>query len=527
MFKLMEKKNSKQLGKGISIMSKMYEPKSNFIKIAVLVMLMFAPFITQAQTVYFEDNFDSYTAGQRLVGQATGTAWRTWSNNTPNKENPYVRDDQAETTPNSVKIENDNDLYFPFANFKNGKYSIEFDYYVVSTGNGAYFNIQHKTTSQGAPGEEWAFGVYFYNNGNGYLTVDEVDYNFSYGAANTWFHIYMEIDLENDQASLTINNSLVNTWQFSLQENGNDEPNNQLGGVNLYAGCPDNSKKGTYYIDNFKVVEMLGVAPGIFGVSSDDQFGVILDAGQTATKTFTLTNTGGSDVNYRVVPTYYPETPSTQTGTPEEILYYVGDLDDSTIDWSAIRFNAEEYTIVMGLSDSFVKENVGKKITKFQVGLLKGSLATSATVQVFRKDFEDINYIPALEPIYEQKFTPQTAQGNYFIVEEITLNTPVIIDGGGLWVGVKITQPTPVNEGENVPAFLVDNINNGNNLNENSNFVKINTGWNRLTTRGNMFMSAVVGGVQVVPGKWITATPSSGLLAPGETANVTVTFGGP
>ena len=521
MFKLMGRINPKNSGKDISVMSKKHEPKLNFIKILVLAMLMFAPFITQAQTVYFEDNFDTYTAGQRLVGQATGTPWRTWTNTTPNGENPYVRDDRSQTAPNSVKIENNNDLYFPFENFKSGKYSIEFDYNVVSTGNGGYVNVQHKSTAQGAPGGEYAFNVWFRNNGTGYLSVNSINYDFSYGAANTWFHVYMEIDLNNDLASLLINETTVHTWQFSLQAiNGAHPHNNQLGGVNFFAGCPSSSQsdRGTYYIDNFKVINILDSNIGVFEVEPNEKFVVKLDAGQTETKTFTVSNTGSGPVNYKVVPTYYPEEPSTVPGTTTEIKYY----NEGDGRFNADYMNTNEYILAIGLPASYLENHIGKKLSKVSIALLLGQYATSAKLQIYKMNFETMEYIPSDNIIYEQSFTPVSSATDSYSITDITLTNPVLIDGGDLWVAIKITQPMPNAQHNNIPCYMVEKTVNPN---PNSNFVKTGVSWNRILTSGNYVMSAEISGRQVISGKWITAEPSKGVLAPGENANVTVTFG--
>ena len=111
-----------------------------------------------------------------------------------------------------------------------------------STGNGGYFNIQHILKNQ------WALECYFNSTGGGYLSVGGQEYNFS-SPTNAWFPIEFDVDMDNDQATLTINNVAVHTWPFSYQQ-GNTNGVNQLAGINFYAGAPNNAT-GTYYVDDF------------------------------------------------------------------------------------------------------------------------------------------------------------------------------------------------------------------------------------------------------------------------------------
>jgi M6 family metalloprotease-like protein len=199
----------------------------------------------------FEDNFDEYTAGLPLIGQGKAP-WRTWTYPAESYQNPMVTNAQAATMPNAVLIQNSNDLFFPFNNLTEGRYIIEFDYYIPLSGNGAYFNLQHYNT----PGIQWASEVYFYNNGTGYLRVGGNTINFTC-QVDQWFHIFMDIDLYADHIELEIDGNTVYSGIFHYQSNSAAGVN-QLGGINFYAGSaifnPENTQTlpGTYYLDNFK-----------------------------------------------------------------------------------------------------------------------------------------------------------------------------------------------------------------------------------------------------------------------------------
>ncbi|MBP5206775.1 MAG: hypothetical protein J6Z44_08305, partial [Bacteroidales bacterium] len=108
----------------------------------ILLSLMFvfaATSLMFAQTVVFSDNFDSYTAGSHLA--QSNSAWTTWSNAPGGAEDGVISTAQAVSTPNSLYISGSNDQVYPFGNYTTGHYTLTFNYYVPSTGNGAYFNI--------------------------------------------------------------------------------------------------------------------------------------------------------------------------------------------------------------------------------------------------------------------------------------------------------------------------------------------------------------------------------------------------
>ena len=86
-------------------------------------------------------------------------------------------------------------------------FDVDFDYYIPSTGNGAYFNIQHYYS----PGIQWAFECFFTTSGTGYIDVANNTYNFT-NPINTWFHVKAHIDLDQDLISVYVADSLVQTW---------------------------------------------------------------------------------------------------------------------------------------------------------------------------------------------------------------------------------------------------------------------------------------------------------------------------
>ena len=250
-----------------------------------------------AQTVVFSDNFDSYTVGSHLAQTATGTAWTTWNHLPGGTEDGVISSTYAASAPNSLYITGANDVIYPFSNQTSGNYTLDFDYYIPSTGNGAYFNIQHYYS----PGIQWSFECYMTNAGTGYVHIGGTNHNFTY-PQNTWFHISNAINLDNDSITITINNNVVGTWPFHYT---GDNTNGlcQLGSIDFYAGAPNNAI-GTYYVDNFTFTEVSAAAVGEMSVNPDSLLNATISYQTGGASNIALVNTGSAALDYRVVPTY-------------------------------------------------------------------------------------------------------------------------------------------------------------------------------------------------------------------------------
>lgn len=215
----------------------------------LLLCLAFSFVMLQAQTVLFSDNFDSYTSGQQLCTQ-NNTDWGTWSNNPGSAEDAYITTEQAVSGSNSLKVEGSSDLIYRFNNQTTGVYEIDFNYYVPSDGNGAYFNIQHYTQ----PGVQWAFECAFYINGMAYLRQNENLFTFNF-PNDTWFPVKVVVDLDNDSVAIFINGTSLDTAPFSYTADGNNGVC-QLGSLNFFAGSANPNASGTYYVDDFVVTQL-------------------------------------------------------------------------------------------------------------------------------------------------------------------------------------------------------------------------------------------------------------------------------
>ncbi|HMU44051.1 MAG TPA: exo-alpha-sialidase [Ignavibacteriaceae bacterium] len=236
----------------------------------------------------FEDNFDTYTAGQQVACQ-NPVDWTTW-NFTPCDPvtDAFVSTTQKFSAPNSAVIVDDNDLVYAIPDYTTGKFSVSFQMYVQS-GFDAYWNcLQHFDGANSV----WGFEAYF-DGGAGYISAEQNPQaaTFSY-PFNTWFSNELIVDLDIDQAEYKVNGVSVHTWQWSpgIPNSGGL---NQLGGVDLYGYGLLSSGQSRYYVDDFKLTDLLAVPVELTSFTANsNSLGEVVLNWTTATET----NNKGFDV---------------------------------------------------------------------------------------------------------------------------------------------------------------------------------------------------------------------------------------
>ena len=454
-------------------------------------LLMFAAVsFTFAQTVVFSDNFDSYTAGSHLA--QSNSAWTTWSSAPGSSEDGVISSTQAASAPNSLYITGSNDQLYPFGNYTTGHYTLTFNYYVPSTGNGGYFNIQHILKNQ------WALECYFNSTGGGYLSVGGQEYNFS-SPTNAWFPIEFDVDMDNDQATLTINNAAVHTWPFSYQQ-GNTNGVNQLAGINFYAGAPNNAT-GTYYVDDFIVTEVSAAQVGQFAVTTENlTFSMNPDA--TASQTFEMSNPGTGGTDFNVIVTYDIPNPNPASTGVVDMHYYM-DEPYTYVGWNG---EAADVDLAIGYPASALQQHIGKTLNEIHF-YMNGTIPT-AKVRIYAMSNSILNPGPGAV-LYEQTCTPDSGWNS------IQLTTPFLIDGSDLWFGVWFVQP----EG----AYLAPL--DGYMANDYSCWYKRGSTWyNRFsgsTYDYNLCIGGKIDGTPITP--WLTTSSASGSINAGANVTETVT----
>jgi hypothetical protein len=221
---------------------------------------------TNAQVVVIEDDFESYTVNGFIAVQSP--IWDTWTMSPGSAEDAPVSNEVAFSGTKSLRIQQNGtlDIVLPIGPYTTGIYEIEFMMYVPQ-GNGAYFNLMHNWPTP----YEWATDVWFSNNGTVYNMVFQTQgTNGTYPAAQ-WFKVVALVNLDTDQATLTVNNQLLHTWQWSINHNNGAPGQNKLAAVNFYGHSPQ-GQQGLYYIDDVKVTHVNGVS--VAETSKDIAFNV-------------------------------------------------------------------------------------------------------------------------------------------------------------------------------------------------------------------------------------------------------------
>ena len=460
-------------------------------KILLSLLFMFAATsLMFAQTVVFSDNFDTYTAGSHLA--QSNSAWTTWNNAPGGSEDGVISSAQAASAPNSLYISGSNDQVYPFGNYTTGHYTLTFNYYVPSSGNGAYFNIQHILLQQ------WALECYFNSTGGGYLSVGGTEYNFT-SPTDAWFPMEFDVDMDNDQATLTVNNELVHTWPFSYQQ-GNTNGVNQLAGINFYAGAPNNAS-GSYYVDDFVVTEVSAALVGQFAVTPEN-LAFSMAPNTTASQTVALSNPGTGGTDFYTIATYNIPNPNTTPTTETTLKYY---LDDpyTYVGWNG---EAAEVEFAIGFPSSALQQHIGKTLN--EIHFFMHEALPTAKVRVYGMNNSLLHPGPGAV-LYEQTFTPDSGWNS------IPLTTPFLIDGSDLWFGVWLIQP----EGSYLAPL------DGALPNDYSCWYKRGSTWyNRFSGTSydyNLCLGGKINGTPITP--WLTESPASGSINAGATTNVTVT----
>jgi hypothetical protein len=205
------------------------------------------------QTNWFFDNFDSYTAGQKVACQ-NNINWTTWSNAPCGSEDGTVSNLFSFSSPNSALIIQNNDLVCPLPNWTTGKYSVEFQSY-IPTGKAGYFNVLQLFAGASS---QWGFECYFNLNGSGSVNAGGTGTATFTWIPATWVPVKVLVDLDNDNAEFYYNNVFVKSWVWSTGATGTGTLN-QLGGVDLFGATANDF----LYVDDFSIIDQLASPPFI------------------------------------------------------------------------------------------------------------------------------------------------------------------------------------------------------------------------------------------------------------------------
>lgn len=229
--------------------------------------------------VLISENFDTYTVGDKLA-QTAGAPWTTWSAAPGGTEDPVISATQSSSPANSVYIgATTNDLVLNLSDKTTGRFKIEFNIF-VETGKVGYFNMLNDFAGATSI---WAMQAYFRPNGYcsvdaGAALVDSLTYNI-----NAWNNIIFIVDVDDDFATMYLNNSELTSWVFSSGSFGTGTTH-KLDAMNFFGWSNSGINPG-YYIDDMVVTQVTAPNPplNLAGVLNGNDIDLDWDAPSSGT----------------------------------------------------------------------------------------------------------------------------------------------------------------------------------------------------------------------------------------------------
>jgi len=448
--------------------------------------IVFAPAID----VIFQTNFDELSAGD-YVAESYPTWFETWGEDPGSIEDALITTEQAQSQPHSAKLSwvspyGGSDLVFLAGDRTSGVYTIDFDIYIPNNAR-AYFNLlQIFDRGNGGQDSEWAVGVFWNvtSAGGPYIGTyiehngEKTDFTFAF---DTWIPVHFDVNLDDDIASISIDNMQILEWQYSITEEG-DMGIRQLAAVDFFP--PQTG--GLFYIDNFRFAGSGGETFPIMDVTPDN-ISELITPGATVTKTITVENTGTSIGDFF---TWVELDIDPVSGTNNYVVTYSSDSPGGGVGY------ADECTVEVAAkyTSSFYCDKMGTYINKVAYYMYQASADNKLTARVY-----GVGAYNSPGDILAEVTIDNPIVGAW---NEITLSTPVLLDGQDFWVAFEMIQPAL--------AYLMAY--DDGNATENSNWTRRNgSSWSQMFTVGNdppqpvgrVMVKAFTQG-KVVPGCWLT-----------------------
>ena len=200
-------------------------------------------------TTLFTDNFDSYSTSGGVSAQST--TWTTWSGT--NTDDGMISSAYAFSGQNSLEIDGmTTDVVLPIGPYSSGQYRVAFKMFLTT--NGAYFNLLHLWNST-STNYEWGFDAFFDDNGNVTWISEGLTYGTAYVQPFTWFDVAVIVDMDNDFGAFYIDNVLLHSWQWSINNADGTAGSNTLAALDFFG---TNSAQGTslYYVDDVEIQDL-------------------------------------------------------------------------------------------------------------------------------------------------------------------------------------------------------------------------------------------------------------------------------
>ncbi len=201
---------------------------------------------TYSQSTVTED-FDAFTPGL-FDGQFNSIQWTGWFGGTSNAN---ISTDYAFSGTNSLKVWDDvgkeTDIVALLGTLSSGVDTLSFMQYIVSTGSGAYYNLQHNYSNTAG---DWAAEVYF-GIDTGFVQTDGVQYPFT-AKTDTWVENKFVLDFTNNTGNFYYDGTLTHTWVLNTNAAGGVGLNT-INAINFYAHDNTTGAGSLAYYDDVPV----------------------------------------------------------------------------------------------------------------------------------------------------------------------------------------------------------------------------------------------------------------------------------
>jgi len=437
----------------------------------------------EAVDVIYDEDFDDFTSGDYLA-VVDPDNWTTWNNAPGTDEDALISNAFSETAPNSVLVTGSTDAIFSFGDVTSGSYNINFDMYIPA-GKAGYFNLEHVFAS------EWGLEVYYHADGTSKISGGGQEITDVTFTPDTWFNVYIEVNLNDDVCVMYMDDVDVITFQWSLKTDGT-EGTNQLSVADMFAGA-ENGDSPEYYFDNFAFASLSSALTPPTVELNIEEINVAIADGIAVTEQFNIANIGEQNLAYYAYPTFdVPAASGSGTGT----MSYCGDFD------AAIGSDAATVRkIAVLFQPSMVSDYVGTELTSIEFYMADNGL--DFQVKVWGPG-ETTTPGPG-EELLSMDFTPTAGQWNTAELAE-----GILLDGNPIWIGVEYFQPAGIfafgsDSGPAVPGV---------------NFSSTGPGWSELSLDRNWNLKGHVTGDPY--NTFLDVPVDMGMVAPGNNENVTV-----
>jgi M6 family metalloprotease-like protein len=220
----------------------------------------------ESEALIFEP-FEDYSVGNTIATEAISVGhnwWTTWSNNPGSNEDGLVA---SYGGSKCGLISGTTDVVLLLDSIQEGKYDLEFDA-LVPEGKNGYFNILHHFDGAYSI---WAMQAYLHLTNDGQNSSSSPGNGTVHAGSNNtcnlpcvydeWMHFRIRVDIDNDIAELYFNETLMCSWQWSLDSFGDNTVASTLDAMDFYAPMSDGSSE--LYIDNISIKSVTSITQTI------------------------------------------------------------------------------------------------------------------------------------------------------------------------------------------------------------------------------------------------------------------------